>query len=109
MAASNAFCFLAVMRKNSGQQIYTRVKSPIRDRLTDLGVGLSSHDTTSPVPLGLLILLEVALLDSGDEFGKIAFILTTDFSQGKNGSGLVKECQQWKSQGESTYQLLTFL
>lgn len=75
----------------------------MRGKLTDLGVGLGSHDTTSPVPLGLLILLEVALLDSGDQFGKITFVLATDFGQGKNGSGLVKECKQWESQGEPTY------
>lgn len=72
----------------------------MRGKLTDLGVGLGSHDTTSPMPLGLLILLEVALLDSGDQFGKIAFVLATDFSQGKNGSGLAGERQQWKSQGK---------
>ena len=35
--------------------------------LCGLGVGLSAHDATTPVTLGLLVLLHVALLDGLDE------------------------------------------
>lgn len=72
----------------------------MREGLTNLGVGFGSHDTTSPVPLGLLVLLEVAFLDSGNKLGKVTLVLATDLSQGKHGSGLEKECQRRKSQGK---------
>lgn len=49
-------------------------------RLTNLGIGLGPHDTTTPVPLRLLVFLEITFLDSSHEFGKLGFVLTTDLS-----------------------------
>jgi hypothetical protein len=54
-------------------------------------VGLGSHDTSTPVAAGLSVLLEVAILDSGDELGKLALILGSDLGEGENGGGL-KQC-----------------
>lgn len=49
---------------------------------------LGTHDTTAPVALGLLVLLEVALLDGLNELGELVLVLSTDLSDGEGGSGL---------------------
>lgn len=54
-----------------------------------VGLGFSTHDTTSPVALGLLVLLEVSLLDGLDEFRKLRLVLGADLSDGKSSGGLV--------------------
>jgi hypothetical protein len=56
--------------------------------LCGLGVGLSAHDATTPVTLGLLVLLHVALLDSLDELGKLRLVLGANLSDGDDGGGL---------------------
>jgi hypothetical protein len=43
--------------------------------LCGLGVGLGAHDSTTPVTLGVLVLLHVALLDGLDELGKLRLVL----------------------------------
>lgn len=52
-------------------------------------VGLLAHDTTAPSSAGLLALLQVALLNGGDELGQLALVLRSDLGDGKNGSSLI--------------------
>ena len=53
-------------------------------------VGLGTHDTTSPVACSLLVVgLEVAVVDSGDELGELGLVLGTDLGEGEDGSGLL--------------------
>lgn len=52
------------------------------------GVGLGTHDTTTPVAAGLIVLVGVALLDGGEELGELSLVLSTDLSQSQNGGGL---------------------
>ena len=56
--------------------------------LCGLGVGLSAHDATTPVTLGLLVLLHVALLDGLDELGKLRLVLGADLGDGNDSGGL---------------------
>jgi hypothetical protein len=56
--------------------------------LCGLGVGLSAHDATTPVTLGLLVLLHVALLDGLDELGKLRLVLGADLGDGDDSGGL---------------------
>lgn len=51
--------------------------------------GLGSHDTTSPVALGLLVLLEVTLLDGLDELGELVLVLSAHFGDSEGGGGLL--------------------
>jgi hypothetical protein len=53
-----------------------------------LSVGLGSHDTTSPVALGLLVLGEVTVLDGRDELGKLRVVLGADLGESEDSSGL---------------------
>lgn len=57
--------------------------------LVHAGVGLGTHDTTSPVADGVLVLLEVAVLDGRAELGELALVLRADLGQGEDGSGLL--------------------
>ena len=57
--------------------------------LCGLGVGLSAHDATTPVTLGLLVLLKVTLLDGLDELGKLRLVLGADLGDGEDSGGLV--------------------
>jgi len=63
------------------------------DSLPALGhasVGLGTHDTTSPVTGGILVVgLEVAVVDSGDELGELSLVLGADLGKGEDGSGLL--------------------
>jgi hypothetical protein len=52
------------------------------------GVGLGTHDTTTPVAAGLIVLVGVALLDGGEELGELSLVLSADLSQSQNGGGL---------------------
>ena len=56
--------------------------------LGNLHLGLDAHDTTTPLAASLLVLLEVALLDGGDELGELVLVLSADLSEGEDGSGL---------------------
>ena len=56
--------------------------------LCGLGVGLSAHDATTPVTLGLLVLLGVTLLDGLDELGKLRLVLGANLGDGDDGGGL---------------------
>ena len=51
-------------------------------------VRLGTHDTAAPVADRLLVLLEVALLDGGDELGELALVLRSHLSQSENGGSL---------------------
>ena len=63
------------------------------DSLPALGhasVGLGTHDTTSPVTGSILVVgLEVAVVDSGDELGELGLVLGADLGKGEDGSGLL--------------------
>ena len=61
--------------------------------LAGLGLGLGTHDATTPVPLGLLGLLHVALLDGLDELAELGLVLAADLSDGEGSGGLKQECQ----------------
>ena len=49
---------------------------------------LGSHDTSTPVALGLLVLLEVTLLDGLDELGELVLVLGADFGECESGGSL---------------------
>lgn len=57
--------------------------------LVHASVGLGAHDATAPVADGLLVLLEVAVLDGGDELGELVLVLGADLGQSKHGSSLL--------------------
>ena len=64
------------------------------DSLLDLPLvclGLGAHDTTTPVPLGLLVLLHVALLDGLDELAEVGLVFAADLGDGECGCGLEKD------------------
>lgn len=52
------------------------------------GVGLGTHDTTTPVTAGLLVLVGVALLDGGQELGELSLVLGAGLGQSQDGGGL---------------------
>lgn len=56
--------------------------------LDDLHLSLGTHDTTTPLSAGLVMLLEVTILDSGDELGQLVLVLGADLSDGEDSSGL---------------------
>lgn len=56
--------------------------------LCGLGLGLGTHDATTPVALGLLVLVHVALLDGLDELGELRLVLGADLSDGADGGSL---------------------
>ena len=53
-----------------------------------LSNSLGTHDTTTPVALGLLGLGHVTILDGGNELGELRGVLGADLGEGKDGSGL---------------------
>jgi len=57
--------------------------------LGGLGLGLGTHDATTPVALGLLVLLGVTLLDGLDELGKLSLVLGANLGDGADGGGLL--------------------
>lgn len=57
-----------------------------------LGVdGLLAHDATTPLAGSLLVLLEVTVLDGGDELGELGLVLGADLGQGEDSGGLVDD------------------
>ena len=52
---------------------------------------LGTENTTTPLLAGSLVLLEVSLLDGGDELGELVLVLGADLGQGEDGSGLMTE------------------
>ena len=58
--------------------------------LLHAGVGLGTHDTTSPVAGSVLVVrLEVTVVDSGDELLELVLVLRADLSEGEDGGGLL--------------------
>ena len=58
--------------------------------LGDLHLGLDAHDATTPLLAGVLVLLDVALLDGRDELGELVLVLSADLGESEDGSGLEK-------------------
>jgi hypothetical protein len=56
--------------------------------LDDLHLSLGTHDTTTPLSAGLVVLLKVTVLDSGDELRKLVLVLGADLGDGEDSSGL---------------------
>lgn len=52
------------------------------------GNGLLAHDATTPLAAGLLVLVEVAVLDGGNELGKLVLVLGADLGESEDSSGL---------------------
>jgi hypothetical protein len=52
-------------------------------------IGLGAHDATTPLSLGLLVLLGVTLLDGLDELGELRLVLRADLGDGEDGGGLL--------------------
>jgi hypothetical protein len=57
--------------------------------LDDLHLSLRAHDTTTPLSAGLVVLLKVTVLDSGDELGKLVLVLGADLGDGEDSGGLL--------------------
>jgi hypothetical protein len=58
--------------------------------LLHAGVGLGTHDTTSPVTRSILVVgLEVAVVDSGDELRELGLVLSADLGESEDSSGLL--------------------
>jgi hypothetical protein len=58
--------------------------------LLHASVRLSTHDTTTPVANGVLVLLQVTVIDGRDELGELALVLGADLGQSKNSGSLRK-------------------
>jgi hypothetical protein len=56
--------------------------------LDDLSLGLSAHDTTTPLSASRLVLLNEAILDSRDELGELSLVLGADLGEGEDSSSL---------------------
>jgi hypothetical protein len=56
--------------------------------LDDLHLGLGTHDATTPLPAGSIVLLHEAILDGRDELGELSLVLGADLGDGEDGSGL---------------------
>ena len=53
-------------------------------------LGLDAHDATTPLLAGVLVLLEISLLDGRDELGQLVLVLGADLGQGEDSGGLEK-------------------
>jgi len=51
-------------------------------------VGLEAHDASTPLLASVLVLLEVSVLDGGDELGELGLVLGADLGESEDGSGL---------------------
>ena len=56
--------------------------------LLDAFLGLGTHDATTPLLAGILVLLNVALLDGRDELGQLSLVLGADLGDGEDSGGL---------------------
>ena len=61
---------------------------------------LGSHDTSTPVALGLLVLLEVTLLDGLDELGELVLVLGPDLGECESSGGLLSKLV-WSMNGKA--------
>jgi hypothetical protein len=59
--------------------------------LLDAVLGLGAHDATAPLLAGILVLLDVALLDGRDELGQLGLVLGADLGDGEDSGGLEVE------------------
>ena len=58
--------------------------------LLHTGVGLGTHDTTSPVTRGILVVrLKVTIVNGRDELGQLSLVLSADLGKGEDGSCLL--------------------
>jgi len=57
--------------------------------LLSAGNSLSTHDATTPVSLGILILLGVTFLDGLDQLGQLRLVLGSDLGEGEDSSSLL--------------------
>ncbi len=56
--------------------------------LLDALLGLVAHDATTPLLAGILVLLDVALLDGRDELGQLALVLRADLGDSEDSGSL---------------------
>ena len=56
--------------------------------LLDALLGLGAHDATAPALAGILVLLDVALLDGRDELGELVLVLGADLGDGEDSGSL---------------------
>ncbi len=56
--------------------------------LLDALLGLVTHDATTPLLAGILVLLDVSLLDGRDELGQLGLVLGADLGEGEDSGGL---------------------
>ena len=56
--------------------------------LLDALLGLGAHDATTPLLAGVLVLLDVALLDGRDKLGQLVLVLGADLGDGENSGSL---------------------
>lgn len=61
----------------------------MRIQLTSAGIGLGTHDSSTPVAADILVLVVVSLLGGGDELGKLSLVLGADLGESKDSSGLL--------------------
>jgi hypothetical protein len=52
-------------------------------------IGFCAHNTTTPVPIGLGVLLCVSLLDRADELGELRLVFSAHFGKGEDSGGLL--------------------
>jgi len=53
------------------------------------GLGLHTHNTTTPVSSVLLILAGITLIDRRHKFAQLGLIIPLDFGESKHGGGLL--------------------
>ncbi len=56
--------------------------------LLDTLLGLEAHDAATPLLAGILVLLDVTLLDGRDELGQLVLVLGADLGEGEDSGGL---------------------
>ena len=58
--------------------------------LVHTSVGLGTHNTTSPVTRGILVVrLEIAVVDSRDELGEVVLVLLAHLGESEDSGGLL--------------------
>ena len=84
-------------RKNNIQAARLRARLYLDlalDPLLDLPLvclGLRAHDTTTPVSLGLLVLVHVTLLDRLDELAEVGLVFAAYLGDGECGGSLERD------------------
>lgn len=64
-------------------------------------LGLGTHDTTTPLLAGLLVLVHETVLDGGDELGELGLVLRADLGKSEDSSGLsfesvIRSCDKFR-------------